>query len=351
MGDLVQATVLLRSLHQRWGRPCDLVCGFAGARELLDGVASIRRIVLVSSRRAPYWLDASQRELVAWLRARDRSPVWLYEPMRRPFRKLGWLLRRGGVAPSDVVSSEAIDRPLLEHTVEYLHRLARRGPVGFRELDGGAPSGAELVPVLRASGSELDDGRAWLRARGWSGGTLTVVHAVSRKRARGRWPTAKWVATFGEILRRDPDARVVLAGSPRERRELAALATAAKDHRVIDSAGALSIGRLKGLLALADNALCLDSGVAHVAAALECPVTVLFGTADPRRVSPRGRAPVILLSSIPRAEWPTSPYEWRRSNRLAEIPVQQVLDAWQATMDVRSLPGSDPPGLELGEEP
>jgi heptosyltransferase-2/heptosyltransferase-3 len=351
MGDLVQATALLRTLHRRWGRPCDLVCGFAGARELLAGVPSIRSIVLVSSRRAPYWLDASQRQLVAWLRARDRSPVWLYEPMRRPARKLGWLLRRGGVAPSDVVSSESLDRPLLEHTVDYLRRLARRGPVGFPSVDRGDPSSEELVPALRVSGSEVDDGRAWLRARGWPGGALTVVHAVSRKRARGRWPAARWVATFGEILRRDPDARIVLAGSRRERRELAALAAAARDRRVIVGAGALSIGRLKGLLCLADNAICLDSGVAHVAAALECPVTVLFGTADPRRVSPRGRAPVILLSSIARADWPASPYEWRRSNRLADIPVEQVLEAWQATASGRSRPGSEPRGFELAEEP
>jgi hypothetical protein len=56
-----------------------------------------------------------------------------------------------------------------------------------------------------------------------------------------------------------------------------------------------------------------------------------MGRADPRRVLPIA-APGLCRSvvALPEAEWPDSPATWAAMHRLAAIPVEPVLAAWEA---------------------
>ena len=63
-------------------------------------------------------------------------------------------------------------------------------------------------------------------------------------------------------------------------------------------AGALPINRLLPLIARAHSMVSVDTGPAHAAAALACPLVVLFGAMGSTRWRPRSKgSPVIALES------------------------------------------------------
>jgi heptosyltransferase-2/heptosyltransferase-3 len=94
------------------------------------------------------------------------------------------------------------------------------------------------------------------------------------------------------------------------------------------SAG-LTLRRLFALLEHANSMISLDTGPAHAAAALGCPVVVLAGRADPRRNRPAGPPErVQLATAFAEGSWPTTVGEWWRLHHPADIQVASVVDAW-----------------------
>lgn len=77
------------------------------------------------------------------------------------------------------------------------------------------------------------------------------------------------------------DAPAVLLGSARDRPAAAAV-------RAIDLTGRTTLDEAIDILALAEFAVTNDSGLMHVAAALDVPLVALYGSSSPRRTPPRG---------------------------------------------------------------
>jgi heptosyltransferase-2 len=97
------------------------------------------------------------------------------------------------------------------------------------------------------------------------------------------------VAEFCRLLDR-AGARPVLLGAPSDV-AAAATVTAASPSRSL-------VGRdrpalLPAMLGELDALVCGDTGVAHLAAALDTPVVTLFGPTDPAPTAARGRAAVV----------------------------------------------------------
>jgi heptosyltransferase-2/heptosyltransferase-3 len=326
LGDLVQATVLFEPLAAATGRPCDLVTGHRGAPALLAGLADVGEVRVVASRRRPYLLSPDQRALVAWLRQRGPSLACVVETVDAVRPKLARLLARGGTHGDDLVDAAELARGPLEHTLDFLHRVAA---AALARLGAVAPPGARPLPRLAVADDERDEARAWLRRHGLDARPVVVVHPSSRRTNRGRWPAGRWAALIAEVFAAEPGAAVVLSGSAAERAEIDAIARAADDRRVLAAAGDLPLRRLVALLSLADSFVGLDSGPAHFAAATGCPLVALFGMADPRRVAPRGAGPIELVAALARDRWPDDPFTWQRSNRLEALSVDAVAAAWR----------------------
>ena len=323
LGDLVQLTVLLESAAARWGQPVRVVTALRGVDELYRGLDCFAASHLVRSRRRPYLLDRSQRGLVRWLRDQSDPPTYLVETVPARVAKVRRLLARGAVAAHRIVDASALARGPLEHTVDFLRRVALADA-------GGVPATPPEVPRLAVLPAELDAARRWAAERGWLGRPWIVVHPFSRRANRGRWPLERWVEALRALRLRQPEAVLLISGSAAEGPSAQELARAVGDPALHDVSGELPLRRLVATLALARACLSLDSGPAHVAAAVGCPVVVLAGMADPRRVAPRSAgSSVEIAAAIPRAEWPDSPHEWARRNRLAEIAVAEVLAAWE----------------------
>lgn len=332
-GDTVQLTSSLQALAALRGGPCDVLTAHGWGQRILADQPFVGEIRSLSSRRTPYWLSPEQHRVVRWLRERGTGPVWLIEPRDRAADKTLWLLRRGGVPRDRIVDGRDLDRGLLEHTLDFQLRVVSTSPP--TDPEGPKPSG-EMTPEpppprLGLSGAEKAEAEGWLRDRGWRGEPLIVLQTQSRRRNRGRWPDASWVSTIRAMLDEESDARILLPGAPHEARAIEALAKAVGDPRVWPAATDLPVRRLFGVLARSRSCVSLDSGPAHAAATLGCPVVVLLGMADPRRCRPVScGAEVRLVASIPPDAWPDDPFAWQRLNRLESIPVDEVLSAWRS---------------------
>jgi ADP-heptose:LPS heptosyltransferase len=108
------------------------------------------------------------------------------------------------------------------------------------------------------------------------------IHPGARAIER-RWPTQRFAAVGDMLASRG--YRLVLTGSADEEpitQEVARAMTAP----VIDLAGKTSLGSLAVLLSRARMLICNDTGVSHIADALDVPSIILFTTSDPDRWAP-----------------------------------------------------------------
>lgn len=325
LGDTVVLTAMLRDLAVRWGGPCDVVTGAGPQRRVLAGLDSVRAVYTIPSRRRPYPLAPSQWALVRWLRARRTEPTYLFDPLP----KVGWLADRAGIAAARRVSIRDLPRRLDEHTLDYQRRMAAEVPAAWSDAPPPPPE-RPAEPELAVPEADRADCRRWIAEEGWEGRPLVAVQSQSRRRNRGRWPDERWAAAARGVLAELPEARVLLLGSPAEAEAVEALRAACADPRVVNVAAGLGLDRLFALIAELHSLISLDSGPAHVAAALGCPVVVLPGWADPRRNRPVGPPErVAIVAEAPPEEWPPDVHGWERWHRLDAVPVESVLAAWR----------------------
>jgi heptosyltransferase-2/heptosyltransferase-3 len=104
------------------------------------------------------------------------------------------------------------------------------------------------------------------------------------------WPNERWAEVLRHVRLQHPDHAIVLLGTGPEyalNQEVAALADIARLYNAADD---LPIPRLVALLERAAGLITVDSGPAHAAAAVGCPLVALFGKALPSLYRPWGTA-------------------------------------------------------------
>lgn len=109
---------------------------------------------------------------------------------------------------------------------------------------------------------------------------LVALHAGSRSPAR-RWPAA-YFAALADDLAQHVGAQIILTGGAGEEN----IVRQVQEHmatRAIDLAGKTSLGGLAALISQLDLFVSNDTGVAHLAVAVDCPSITLFGPAEYRR--------------------------------------------------------------------
>ncbi len=328
LGDVVLLTVLLAALRERHGRPVHLLSSGAWTPVLLGHDPAVGELRLVTSRRAPYWLTPSQWSARRWLSA-HRGPVYLCDPDRYAAR----LLERAAIPAGRIVRAWDHHPPQPIHWADWWLQIAALDPP---ELPGPhGPLATRAQPRLQVPEAWQRDAEAWLQQHGLGGRPLLLVQPGHKKtHRRGRlataqhdkhWPAERWGEVIRGMLAGVPGAAVLVCGSERE----AALA-----QQVVDAAGPPAQGgrvlnlarrqftlpRLVALTARAHSMVSVDTGPAHVAAAMDCPLVVLYGGFGWARWRPR--AP---HSSV-QALGPELPTPGARVDTLQPL---QVLDAWR----------------------
>lgn len=325
LGDTVLLTTLIQALSQRHGQPVDLLASGDWVRPLLAAHTDVGDIHLVSSRRAPYWLTPSQWGAVRWLSERRGAPV--YDAERDPHAR--HLLERAGIPDAHVL--RAWDHPpaATQHWCDWWQDVAARSPAG---LPGPAvPPWPPALTSLHLSPHDAAQAEAWLSRQPWKDRRLVLLQAGHKKTAkRGQigtrhhakhWPASRWAACAREILETDLRVQLLLCGSPREHRlveQIRLALPAPLRERCTNLSRELPLPRLMVLARQASRMLSVDTGPAHVAAAMDCPMLVLFGGFGIQRWKPRApRSQVMALGPAHDGE-----------GRLEDLSVEEVMAAW-----------------------
>jgi heptosyltransferase-2 len=170
------------------------------------------------------------------------------------------------------------DEILVQHQVEYYLGI-------LRALDWEA---ASREPRLFVSPKDLDSVRSLLSSEGV--GKDDFLLGLSPGAAYGpakRWPLDRFAAIGDRAVQRW-GARVVLVGSAGERDLCRRLAETMK-HRPLDLCGRTTLGEAMALIGACRFFVTNDSGLMHVAAALDVPMVAVFGSTDPSATGPRSR--------------------------------------------------------------
>jgi heptosyltransferase-2 len=104
--------------------------------------------------------------------------------------------------------------------------------------------------------------------------------------AAKRWPAAHFGELAKAIFKADPAAQVALLGSPKDREACEEVIAAAGRAGMVNLAGETSLGEAIALIARADAVVANDSGLLHIASALNRPVVALYGPTDPDHAPP-----------------------------------------------------------------
>lgn len=298
VGDLVMFTPVIRQLARDgeldvlvrpWGRP------------LLSGQPGVSTIHTLSNpNRNGLWsrlLDGNERgKLEPVLAARQYDEIITFKGETKEVQQ--WISRWGAQATRRFVSRALPDAP--RHQVDANRNALEFG--GFSTAD------FDPAPRLVVSDQHLAAARTRVGALGTrvialqAGSSLTHRWLRKQPNLKGLTPQ-QWSAFLARLFSDHHIDAAVLHGSAPEGREARAIRAALDPRwhaRVHDWTGQVPLGELPAILAASQATVSVDTGPAHIAAAVGCPLLVLFGPTDPAVFAPRGPGRVeVLLGSAP----------------------------------------------------
>ncbi len=330
-GDVVMLTALIDALHRRYGAPIDLLSSGPWTPALLANDPALGEIQLVTSRKTPYWLCPSQWRAVRWMASRRNVPVYLCDPEPQALA----LLLRAGIPRENILRAWDTWPGIQAHWVDWWNDVATQTPQAFAES---APSSKDFAaaPRLFVTAAERAACDAWLRELGMlssplvllqPGNKRTLKHGKSVQADNKYWSPENWAKLVNAITQELPDARVLLCGADAERPPLDEITEACRHPAVINLAGALPIKRLLPLMQRAHSMISIDTGPAHAAAALGCPLVVLFGAMGSTRWRPRSTGSLVIALESDRGE----------ASKVMDITPAQVIAAWRSLPPVANL--------------
>jgi heptosyltransferase-2 len=104
--------------------------------------------------------------------------------------------------------------------------------------------------------------------------------------AAKRWPAAHFAQLASFIFETDRLAQVALLGSPKDRQACDEVIAGSGGAAMFNLAGATKLDEAIALIARADAVVANDSGLLHIASALNRPVVALYGPTDPDHAPP-----------------------------------------------------------------
>jgi heptosyltransferase-2/heptosyltransferase-3 len=343
LGDMVMLARLLNLLHRRFGLPCQVIGTGSWTSSVYEGHPDVQG-VWSFHRHFPFPFDSAWPAVRRALRASAPGPIYICERHYRQLPRIRRMLRLAGVDPGRCVflTDEPITGP--EHLVDRLLRLGIRTPGAIRAADYPIPDLASLDgPRLYVLDSERAQHQAWIESQGWSGRECILIQpgnhrSMGPRRKRWRrmntddkwWPLERWAELLHKIHEHRKDALIIIRGSPEEVSMLQEI----KDVAKLDAVAVYGHG-LRPMFALCEAAhsmVSVDTGPAHVAAALSLPLAVLYGAESPSYWLPRtpSGSPVLGVGGPP------------DSNRAEQVSVDALFNAWVTVVERKERAGDMP---------
>lgn len=233
-------------------------------------------------------------------------------------RRIGYRHRwpRGNARLTETFS----DRRPLGEKHEALANFDLLAPLGVQPPADLAALRPSLVPVARGQNPLPVDRRSFPYVV-----LNPTAHALDL-----RWPAAHFAALVAGIVERRPDLAVVLVAERPDDPSVVAIRTRlGAAPWLVDLAGRTGLGELAALLHDARALVSRNTGTAHLAAAVGCPLVEIFGRHEPAYGPGRWRAlgdpahtRVIVAAPSPRRFLEPKRTWWRRLH--ASVPVSEV---------------------------
>ncbi len=108
-----------------------------------------------------------------------------------------------------------------------------------------------------------------------------------------RWPAERF-ATIGDWAAERWGAKVLIMGSGGEK-DICDSVAKTMGHRALDLSGGTTLGEAMGLIERCSAFVTNDSGLMHVAAALDVPMVAIFGSTNPKATGPRSKNAKVVM--------------------------------------------------------
>ena len=339
LGDMVMLTPLLRALYERTGLAADLVACGDWNRKLFANSPWVNNIYTVQSRNTPFLFSPSKQAMVKALKPHAAHRRWFF---MEHLPILHSLMLRANCSKSLRVLAKDHSRQLCEHTCEQLMRMADSAYEPDVIVEN-APT--NLITQLHCSTEDVRECEMWLAETKnidrcvqklvlLQAGNKRTMRKSKRDRASNKkyWPEQHWASLIDRIVAAEPDTRILLCGAPAEVdlcADIAALCQPSSRQQIVQCAADLPLTRLMALASIADACISVDTGPAHIAAALGCPLVVLFGQTDARQFRPLGVSEVRVIANKNWQTFNESVTQWAAQNSMSDISVEQVLQGYQ----------------------
>ena len=340
LGDMIMITPLLKRLHERSGVPVDIITSGEWSKTLFDDMPYIRHVYTIRFGKTPYLLNKSHKKLVKLLKEHNYENTWICESDKKLIR----LLNKGGITPDKSISSYTYPRLTNEHFVSHWLRLADMSPVDcdYQKLNNKQAEDTELF----ITDYEIDVCTNWLGTRGinhrapliciQTGNKITTRIGDKKRTGNNKyWQEANWAKTIDIIIEKIPDAQILMCGFPSELAlTLEIKSLCKKQSNVFSVADDLPLRKLMTLMSISHSCISVDTGPAHVAAAVSCPLTVLTGKTDVRVHSPKSSNSkvVVVAGRDHEIELKDGEEAWKTAHDMSLITVESVINGWKESI-------------------
>ncbi len=281
IGDAVMAQPLLQLLKQRDPQGLIDVLAPAWVSPVWRAMAEVDTVIEAPFRHGSLQLR-ERWKFARQLRQRGYAEAYVL-PNTLKFALIPWL---AGIARRIGYKGES--RYGLINVMHHDNRDAPRSMVPFYAALAFAPT-AEVKPLTelprpRLQVSMEQQNQVMTELRLSAGKPLVAFAPGAEFGTAKRWPATHFAELARYIQKEHADAQVVLLGSAKDRdvcETVAALAPVCKNF-----AGLTSLQQALALIAHADAVVSNDSGLLHVASALNRPTIALYGPTDPLHAPP-----------------------------------------------------------------
>ncbi|MDP8299906.1 MAG: glycosyltransferase family 9 protein [Candidatus Tantalella remota] len=280
IGDVISSSVVLKPLRKAYPEAViDLMTSSAGA-DILKGDSHVDNVIPFT---APWFVRGGKSESVLtgvrrMARVIRNGKYDVAIDLRGDVRHIAAMLLAGvrkrisyGITGGGFLLTDEVPySPPVHETIRNIDLLA---PLGI------FPD--KIAVELRFADSDIADSKALVRASGIKG-SYAVIHSASGRSSKNWSPD-----NFAGILRFLADQKnmiPVVVGGTSDKETIGEQAP-----ETVDLRGKTGLGMLGPIISEASFFIGLDSGPAHIAAAVGTPTVILFsGTDDPDQWAPNG---------------------------------------------------------------
>ncbi len=296
LGDVLMSTPAMQAIRQTSPQARITLLGSRSGTALAKHVPAVDEVITYDAPwvKGPVHGDLSDRRLLAALRRGHYDAAIIMTVCTQSALPAALMCRLAGIPlrlahcrenPYDLLTDWVPDRDECRDGMR--HEVARQldlvRSVGFYTSN-------ERLVFRYAATDVLNMRRKFVAAGGDLNRPYIVVHPGASAASR-RYPAERFGIAADGICQ-DSGCQVVYSGG-RDELGLVALAQARMQQPSISLAGQLTLGELAALIAGSQVTVCNNSGPAHIAAALETPVVVLYALTNPQHTPWRAKAHVL----------------------------------------------------------